>query len=142
MYGMPPMPSGYPGYMPPPPQPKKSLRWLWILLSVLGGLLVVGCGTCIFSTVYMTRSITSTSSSSTSLFSGPTFNLDTYYQEIEQNEYNIAYDHLSPDAIISIDGQDVPITSLAVFTTTEQGLITTFGAETRYYALARMFITN
>jgi hypothetical protein len=121
---------GYLPYMPPPPQPKKSLRWLWILLSVLGGLLVLSCGSCTVAVVYYGQSLSS--SSDTKLFSSASVNLGTYYLEIEQKEYDLAYKHLAPDAAFTIDYQSIPITSQVVFDTTEQELNTRFGQETHH----------
>ncbi len=55
-YGAPPYnqpPSQYapppvPGYAQVPQPPKRSLRWLWITLSIVGGVLVLSCIGCVF----------------------------------------------------------------------------------------------
>src|SRR5689334_21190863 len=40
-YGIPP----FPNYAQPQP-PKRSLRWLWITLAIVGGILVLACAGC------------------------------------------------------------------------------------------------
>ncbi len=37
----------YPGQQPQSPPPKKSRRRLWLILSIVGGVLVVSCVTCV-----------------------------------------------------------------------------------------------
>src|SRR5947209_9237791 len=45
----PPQYSGQPvQYFIPPQQPKKSRTWLWIILAIIGGVVLLSCGLCAF----------------------------------------------------------------------------------------------
>ena len=91
LYGQPPMYSGTPPMpMPnygPPPQKKSSLRWLWITLAIVGGLLVLSCGGCVIAGVagigFFAKAI-----------AGPTATANVYYQNIKDQTYDQAYNYL------------------------------------------------
>ena len=85
MYGTPPV-QPMPNYGPPP-QKKSSLRWLWITLAIVGGLLVLTCGGCVIASVagigYFAKTI-----------AGPTATANVYYQNIKDQTYDQAYNYL------------------------------------------------
>ena len=118
-YGsVPPIP---PGYAAPPPQ-KKSLKWLWITLGVVGGLFVLSCAIC----------------GSLGLFAnlggGPTSAIQSYYDAIKKQDYATAYTFLAPGATFTNpqNGQTIPIPSQQVYTTAALGLDKDLGTLTDY----------
>ncbi|MBA2288213.1 MAG: hypothetical protein H0W02_22285 [Ktedonobacteraceae bacterium] len=115
-YAPPPVPS----YGAPPPQPKKSLRWLWITLAVVGGLLVLACGGCGL-TLYIVGNQTAN-------LIGPTFAATEYYQGIKDHSYTLAYTQLADNA--TIQGQ--PVTSQDGFTQLAQNADTQNGPISSY----------
>ena len=88
MYGgAPPMPSyGQ-------PQKKSSLRWLWITLAIVGGLLVLGCGGCAIASFagigYFAKTI-----------AGPSVAVTAYYQNIKDQNYDQAYTYLDTSGTV------------------------------------------
>jgi len=81
-YGVPPQPAYLPPAAPPfVPQPKKSLKWLWITLSIVGGALVLLCVGC---TVFITLAA-----------STPNKTLDAFCTGINNKQYHDAYLQLS-----------------------------------------------
>ena len=93
-YGVPPVPPVAVYVVPPPP--KKSLRWLWITLGIIGGIVVLGCSGCVIVSIISVNSF----SQSTSLVT--TANL--YYQAVRDQQYTIAYSYIDP-AGASVSGQ-------------------------------------
>lgn len=116
-YGQPQPPYGQPQYGVPPvpayvaqPPPKKSLRWLWITLGILGGLFVLVCGGCVI-----------ISALGINLFAqavGPAVTATQYYQAIQDQDYTQAYSYIDP-AGASVAGQSLTQT---VFTTGAQAI--------------------
>lgn len=93
--------AGYPQYQQAPQ--KSSLRWLWITLAIVGGLLVLGCAGCIFASAlgigFFTKSIL-----------GPTTSATGYYQAIKDQKYDVASSYLDTSGA-TINGQ--PVTGTA-----------------------------
>lgn len=87
-----------PNYGPPPQ--KKSLRWLWITLAVVGGLLVLGCGGCAIASFvgigYFAKTI-----------ADPTIVTTAYYQNIKDGNYDQAYTNLDTS---NVTVQNQPVT--------------------------------
>ncbi len=88
-----------PQFQPQPPQPKKSRKWLWITLSVIGGVILLGCIGC--------GVLVATSFGSISQVFGPSFVTGEYYAAIQKQQYNVAYGFLDSNASITINGQTV-----------------------------------
>jgi hypothetical protein len=125
-YGVPPMPGpGYPGYMPPPQQ-KKSLRWLWITLGILGGLIVIACGACAYIGVrgasFVKQAV------------GPSVVVEQYYQAVQKQDYTTAYTYVAQNATLTIDGKDFTIPSQQSYTTVAQALDKSLGTMTSHSA--------
>jgi len=86
-------PQGYPRYDVPPlpgnymaPPPKKSLLWLWITLSVVGGLIVLSCIGCAVVGGFGINQIAQKE--------GGVIAATAYYQAIEKQDYASAYTYL------------------------------------------------
>ena len=103
-YGQPQQPPfGQPPYGQPPiytqPQPqKRNLRWLWITLGVVGGILVLGCAACgiagAFGVNFVAQAV------------GPAVVAGKYYAAVSQQDYATAYSYLDTSSI-SVQGQSV-----------------------------------
>src|SRR5579863_10220826 len=65
----------------PPQQPKRSLRWFWITLSIIGGFLLISCAG--YNAQVPTMSASATA--------------NAYYQAIENKDYTKAHSYLSPN---------------------------------------------
>lgn len=112
-YGVPPVPA----YVPQP-QPKRSLRWLWITLGIVGGLLVLVCGGCIIAVSVLGINIFNQA--------GPAITATQYYQAIQSQNYAQAYSYIDP-AGASVAGQSLTQT---VFMTGAQAIDTQKGKVT------------
>ena len=118
-YNPPPPNYGQQPYNPPPdymyggtppmpnygqPQKKSSLRWLWITLAIVGGLLVLGCGGCAIASYagigYFANTI-----------AGPSVAANSYYQNIKDQNYDQAYTYL--DTSGTVQSQFVNASSFA-----------------------------
>ncbi len=90
-YNQPPPPYGappVPGYAQiPQQQPKRSKRWLWITLSIVGGVLVLSCIGCVVLGALGYNFLAPTVSASVTASS--------YYQAIENQDYTKAYSYLA-----------------------------------------------
>ena len=88
-YGAPPAPT----YMQPQQQPKSSLRWLWITLAIVGGVIVLICGGCIVASIagigLFARTI------------APVGVADSYYNAIKSQNYSTAYTYLDTNLTTS-----------------------------------------
>lgn len=115
-YGAPPVP----GYGQAPQQPKKSLRWLWITLSIVGGVLVLGCAGCITLSVLGYNLFAPTV--------GATVTANSYYQAIKNQDYTQAYSFLASNMTTTNGG---PLTQSA-FTTGATAEDTTLGTVTNF----------
>ena len=83
--GAPPMPG--PGYAPQQAPRKSSLRWLWITLAIIGGIVVLGCGGCAIASAagigFFAKTVI-----------GPTTTANAYYQAIKDQDYAKAYTYI------------------------------------------------
>jgi hypothetical protein len=70
--------------VPLQPQPRKSRRWVWITLGVIGGLIVVVGFVLVVSIGFFTASTIKT-------IAGPTIVADQYYTTIKNQDYAKAY---------------------------------------------------
>lgn len=87
-YGQPPY--GAPQYGVPPAQPpKRSLRWLWITLGIVGGIILLSCIGCgiLFATGFSLIKNTVQ----------PAVIATQYYQALQQHDYTKAYSYLDPN---------------------------------------------
>lgn len=95
-YVPPPPPYGVPlvpGYTQVPLPPKRSLRWLWITLSIIGGVLVLSCAGSIAFSFLRSNILSPTAGASTTA--------NSYYQAIENKDYATAYNYLANDMYTS-----------------------------------------
>ncbi len=102
-YGQPPYSDvpPVPTYAQPQPQ-RASLRWLWITLAIVGGILVLGCGGCIIASVagigIFGRAV------STAI--APSTTANSYYNAIKKQDYGTAFTYLDISGA-SVEGQQV-----------------------------------
>ena len=112
------------GYMPPPQQPqKKSLRWLWITLGILGGIIVLGCVGCGITAALGVGFFAKTI--------GPTVVADEYYTAIKNQDYVKAYSYWDTSGVTSVQGQQVTeqtFAGLAQAVDLAKGPVTSFSA--------------
>lgn len=117
--------ASYPAGVPPygygqlgQPPVKKSRRWVWILVSVLGVILLATCGLCgwgaysLFSSVYQQ-------------VSGSLTVVDDFYSNLQAENYSAAYSDLAPRGQI-IGLTEVEFTSQARKLDSQYGPITSF----------------
>ena len=124
-YGQPP-PYGQPQYGGPPPfaqpQQKTSLRWLWITLGIIGGVLVLGCAGCVIAGAlgfnFLAQAV------------GPQITVQQYYQAVKQQDYATAYSFLTSDATINANGTSVPVSQETSFETAAKALDVSLGPVT------------
>ncbi len=113
-----------PNYAQPsqePPQ-KKSRKWLWITLAIIGGVLVLGCGGCAIAAAAGIGFFAST-------VAGPTVTANAYYQAIKNQDYAKAYTYLDTSRVSVVNGQQVTqqaFTALAQLEDRTQGTVTNF----------------
>ncbi len=122
-YGQPPY-----GQVPPTP-PKRSLRWLWITLAIVGVLILAGCATCGILSVNaigpFARAV------------GPVVAVDQYYTAVQKQDYTTAFSFLSNDATLTSQNQTVPIgTSQQAYSQAAQLLDANFGTVTSHSVAA------
>jgi len=94
--GLPAYPAGMPVYgQPYKPQPpvKKSHRWLWILLSVLGVIILASCGLCGWGAYTFVNS-------TYQQVSGALNVVDDFYSNLQAENYSAAYSDLAPQGQI------------------------------------------
>src|SRR6266487_2598182 len=125
-YGAPQQP---PYGQPPPVPPKRSLRWLWITLAIVGVLIVAGCATCGILSVNaigpFARAV------------GPVVAVDQYYTAVQKQDYTTAFSFLSNDATLTSQNQTVPIgTSQQAYSQAAQLLDANFGTVTSHSVAA------
>lgn len=115
----------YPNYGMPPQQPRKrSLRWLWITLSIIGGLAVIICAAIIILVFVVGRSVAPTVGSITTA--------TEYYTAIRRQNYAQAYSYIDTGKTTSIQGQAVTqetFTRLATVADTARGPVTNFSIQ-------------
>lgn len=121
--GYPQPPYGQPPFVPQPQQPKKSLRWLWITLGIIGGLVVLSCAGCaiagVFGVNFLRQNV------------GSAFVTGEYYQYLKQGDYSKAYTLLDSNATLTINGAPVPVNQSA-FTTAAQTVDSQLGPITNF----------
>lgn len=91
----------------PPQQPKSSLRWLWITLGVLGGLIALSCAGCILFTTI-----------SSGLFAQkvvPTVIATQYYQALQKQDYVKAHTYLSSDVTLTTAQRSTSLAGQTIF---------------------------
>lgn len=98
--GPPPYGYGQPPFMPQPPQQKRSLKWLWITLSIIGGLIVLSCAGCFLFGAFGLNVVKQVA--------GPAFVTGEYYQYVKMQQYDKAYALLDSNATITVAGASVP----------------------------------
>jgi hypothetical protein len=106
------------------PQQKSSLRWLWITLAIVGGVLVLGCGACIAASF---AGVSIFGQAVTSAL-GPTTTASSYYQAIQNQDYTTAYTYLDTSGV-TVAGQSVTQTAFvqgAQLDDTAKGPVTSF----------------
>jgi hypothetical protein len=108
-----------PGYGTPPQ--KKSLKWLWITLSIVAGVFVLFCAVC----------------GSLALFansSGPDSTVKEYYKAVQSKDYATAYTYFAPGAAFSDpqSGKKIPVTTSAAYILVAQTLDKELGTLTDY----------
>lgn len=136
-YGTPPYaaPPG-PGYAPPQ-ETKKSNRWIWITLGIIGGLLLLGCVGCavIFGIIgrgvqqtvnTVTTSIDKTATAASG--EGAQTTAQAYYAAIEVQDYPTAYSYLDSNLVTT---NNQPLTS-DLYTQAAKGRDTSLGQVTNY----------
>ncbi len=103
-----------------PQQPKKhSRRWLWITLSIVGGVIALSCAVCAIAAVLSVGFF--------ARLGEPAVVAQSYYQAIERQDYTQAYTYLDSNATFTVDGQPVTVTQADAFTTEATMLDNTLG---------------
>lgn len=120
-YGQPPY--GQPPFVPQPQQPKKSRRWLWITLSIIGGLVVLTCVVCVIAGAFGVNFLKQAA--------GPAFVTGEYYQYLKQGDYSKAYALLDNNATLTVNGTSVPVDQKA-FMAAAQGVDGQLGKITNF----------
>ncbi len=90
-YGAPPVPGYPPGYAVPQQQQKGSLRWLWITLGIVGGIVVLSCAGCAIAGAFGFNILSQTVA--------PAVTAQSYYQAIQNQDYTKAYSYLDSGSI-------------------------------------------
>lgn len=95
-HAFPPYPSGqgYQGAQPPySVAPKKSYKWVWILASVLGVIILASCGICAWASSSV---FGSAFQQATTVVYGGRDITNNYYEAIQNKRYGQAYNYLYP----------------------------------------------
>lgn len=103
-YGPPPY--GQPPYVPQPA--KRSLKWLWITLAVVGAVLILSCGACA-ALVFSSNGPFSTVTKTVNQGLNSEIAVTQYYQAVQNRNYSQAYSYLDPAA--TIEGQQITQTT-------------------------------
>ena len=132
-YGAPPAPV----YVQPQQQPKKSNRWLWITLGIIGGILLLGCVGCVFFLGIIGRGVqqgvntvtTSIEKTATAVSAeGAQTTAQAYYTAIEAQDYTTAYSYMD-SGLVTTSGQAL---TQDLYTQAAQGRDTRLGKVTSY----------
>ncbi|GER85082.1 MAG: DUF4878 domain-containing protein [Thermogemmatispora sp.] len=78
----------------PPQPPRRSLRWLWITLAIVAGVVILACGSCVLVGVIAALTV------------NPDSTVNDYYSAIQQQNYSEAYSYLEVDTL-AIQGQQI-----------------------------------
>ncbi len=116
-YGVPPVPN----YAQPQQQKKRSLRWLWITLAIIVGLVLLVCGGCVIAGGFLAKTV-----------AAPITTVDQYYGAIKAQNYTKAYSYLDSNATLTVQGQSVPVTSVDTFTAAARAVDTSLGPVSSY----------
>lgn len=135
-YGQPPY--GQPPFMPQPPQQKRSLKWLWITLAIIGGLIVLSCAGCFAFGAFGLNIVKQVA--------GPAFVTGEYYQYVKMQQYDKAYALLDSNATITVAGASVPTnqssyTQAAQLVDQKLGPVTNFAVQTTGSDLSHLTVT-
>ena len=127
-YGAPPAP----GYAQPQ-QPKKSNRWLWITLGIIGGLVLLGCVGCalVFGLIGkgVQQTVSKVEQTATAVSGqGAQITAQAYYAAIQAQDYTTAYSYLDSGLVAS---NNQPLTQ-DLYTQAAQGRDTSLGRVTNY----------
>jgi hypothetical protein len=100
------LPAGGPGtgHLPPPfmpappamstPPVRKSRKWMWIVITMLAGVLVLSCGLCTWAGYILVAPTIQDETSALAL-------VNNYYDAIQARNYTAAYSYLAPKGTIS-----------------------------------------
>lgn len=116
-YNVPPVP----GFAQPQLQPKRSLRWLWITLGIVGGVLLLSCAGCFIAGAAGYNFFAQT-------VIGPTTVANSYYSAIQNQDYAKAYSYLDSN-MQTLSGQTL---TQDLYTTTATAKDTTDGTVTGF----------
>ncbi len=120
-YGVPPVPN----YAQPQQQKKGSLRWLWITLGIILGLVVLVCGGCVIASALGVGFLAKT-------VAAPITTVDQYYGAIKAQDYTKAYSYLDSNATLAAQGPSIPVTSVDTFTVAARAVDTSAGPVSSY----------
>lgn len=118
-YNVPPAP--VPGFAQPQLQPKRSLRWLWITLGIIGGVLLLSCAGCFIAGAAGYNFFAQT-------VIGPTTVANSYYSAIQNQDYAKAYSYLDSN-MQTLSGQTLTqnlYTTAATAKDTADGAVISF----------------
>jgi hypothetical protein len=115
--GVPPIPVGYAA---PPPQ-KKSLKWLWITLSIVGTIFVLACAGGVSLLLFAN-------------LGGPDSAAQNYYNAVEKQDYATAYNYFAPGASFTDtqSGKTLQIPTEPVYVTVAESVDKEYGILTNY----------
>ena len=117
-YGVPPVPN----YAQPQQQKKRSLRWLWITLAIIVGLVLLVCGGCVIAGGFLAKTV-----------AAPFTTVNQYYGAIKAQDYTKAYSYLDSNATLTPQGQaNIPVTSVDTFTLAARAVDTSAGPVSSY----------
>src|SRR6185312_3950752 len=125
-----------PGYAQPQ-HPKKSNRWIWITLGIVGGLLLLGCVGCALIFGLIGKGVQQTVNTVTTSIDKTATAVDgqeaqitaqAYYAAIESQQYPTAYSYLDSGLVTS---NNQPLTQ-DLYTQAAQGRDTSLGLVTNY----------
>jgi hypothetical protein len=100
--------------MPSQQQPRRSRRGLWIVLGIIGGLILLSCGTCgilIALGAGPFASIVGT-------VVGPAYTATQYYNAVERQDYTTAFSYISTNSTV----QNSQIATQDLYTTAAQAV--------------------
>ncbi len=115
--GVPPIPVGYAA----PPAPQKSLKWLWITLSIVAGVLVLSCAGVVSLVLYASQG-------------GSDSAVKNYYNAVEKQDYVVAFNYFAPGATFTSpqSGKTVQIPSEQAYATVAQSVDQEYGVVSSY----------
>ncbi|MGZ3628621.1 MAG: hypothetical protein ACXVDN_13255 [Ktedonobacteraceae bacterium] len=115
--GVPVAPSGPTRYPEMQPKIKKSHRWVWIVVSIFGVGFLVTCGLCGWGTYQLVNSVINQETGATDV-------VNTYFQDVQNQRYEHAYQSLQINGLTLED-----YTKQAQTSDTQNGLLLSFAIE-------------